>query len=79
MQQGIAVKGKDMLWLDTEGAVPVGTTLAFEIKGAVTPWIIYRYELVGGGSFSMLKFAHSWDNPQLCCSATVVTQLVNYY
>lgn len=28
------MKGKDMLWLDTEGAVPVGTTLAFEIKGA---------------------------------------------
>lgn len=33
-QQGVAVKGKDMLWLDTEGAVPVGTTLSFEIKGS---------------------------------------------
>lgn len=33
MQQGVPVKGKDMLWVDTQDAVPVGTTLCFEIKG----------------------------------------------
>lgn len=33
-QQGVAVRGKDMLWLDTEQAVQSGTTLSFEIKGA---------------------------------------------
>lgn len=34
MQQGVPVKGKDMLWVDTQDAMPVGTTLCFEIKGA---------------------------------------------
>eukprot|EP00892_Ulva_mutabilis_P004738 jgi/Ulvmu1/2636/UM014_0088.1 len=42
MQQGVPVKGKDMLWVDTQDAVPVGTTLCFEIKGNSDAMITIR-------------------------------------